>query len=120
MFIVFAYTRIGPDPGRRFDTTKRGYVLSATQIFPRARLEIVFSPFILSFFPNFFSVERCWPAGPKVRRCVCPKGDFDQTQSIPLNLHAHPRRALWSIVLVVRMQKFCRAVLVATRLCVEN
>lgn len=35
--VVFAYTRIGPDPGRRFDTTKRGYVLSATRIFPRVR-----------------------------------------------------------------------------------
>lgn len=207
-FLVFAYTRIGPDPGRRFDTTKRGYVLSATRIFPRDRRsrrpadstdcvssitsfcffftfpifsislfnifsareiraraiswkvffsleppsfhiyfsllpyppffrlalnkyrfrlseltpvsalyplltriefrtedrflfcrdlhggsrDIMFSPF--SFFFFYISVKQCWPAGPEVRRCVCPKGDFDQTQSIPLNLHAHPRRAL--------------------------
>lgn len=62
-FSFFAYTRIGPDPGRRFDTTKRGYVLSATRIFSRDRRSrhptdstdcvpntIFFLPFFFYFF----------------------------------------------------------------------
>lgn len=57
----------------------------------------------------FFSVERCWPAGPEVRRCVCPKGDFDQTQSIPLNLHAHPRRALRREKIVQMIRTFIKS-----------
>lgn len=80
------------------------------------RLEIVFP---LSFF-FFFLVERCWSAGPKVRRCVCPKGDFDQTQSIPLNLHAHPRRALRREKIVQVVLHVFKVALVATRLRVKN
>lgn len=75
--------------------------------------------FPLSFF-FFFLVERCWSAGPEVRRCVCPKGDFDQTQSIPLNLHAHPRRALRREKIVQVVLHVFKVALVATRLRVKN
>lgn len=85
----------------------------------RDRFSPIFS-FLLFLF--LFSVERCWPAGPEVRRCVCPKGDFDQTQSIPLNLHAHPRRAPRRETRDARMSCtiFHLVVPVATRLRVEN
>lgn len=66
-----------------FRTNNRSF---STAIFSEARLMFFSSR-------SLFSVKQCWPAGPEVRRCVCPKGDFDQTQSIPLNLHAHPRRS---------------------------
>lgn len=88
-------------------------------IFSEAR-DRFFSPSLPFFLSSFFSVERCWPAGPEVRRCVCPKGDFDQTQSIPLNLYAHPRRALRRGKIVQVVLHACKVALVATRLRVEN
>lgn len=50
--------------------------------------------FFLILFPCRRCLNRDGPAEPEVRRyTICPKGDFDQTQSIPFkNLHAHFRR----------------------------
>lgn len=75
----------------RIEFRTEDHFLFCRDLFGGSRDNIL--PFLLLSFFNIF-VERCWPAGPEVRRCICPKGDFDQTQSIPLNLHAHPRRAL--------------------------